>query len=172
MSERDEIRQAREQVDRARVLQVGGRPEEAVGILDGLLAEQPDHAGALLLKADLLVESREGERALALYRRAVAAAPASSEALNGLARGLHALGRDAEALEAAEAARRILGEGDNFRQTAPVYLTTVWCLRELGRLREALAVAEEGLVRCPDGVLAQWASVVEEELAEAEKEGC
>lgn len=166
------MKDAQGRLDRARVLQVGGRPQEALGVLDGLLGEHPDHPGALILKADLLMESREGEQALALYRRAAEVAPGSSEALNGLARGLHALGRDAEALEVAEAARRILGDGDNFRQTAPVYLTAVWCLRELGRLPEALALAEEGLVRCPDGVLAQWASVVEEELAEAEKERC
>jgi tetratricopeptide (TPR) repeat protein len=172
MSEQDASQGARERLDRARILLAGGRAEEASELVDHLLKEQPDHLGVLLLKADLLLEAREGEGALALYRRAVAVAPGSSEALNGLARGLHALGRDVEALDFAEAARRLLGEGDNFRQTAPVYLTTVWCLRELRRLREALAVAEEGLARCPDGILAHWASEVEEELAEAEKERC
>jgi hypothetical protein len=33
-------------------------------------------------------------------------------------------------------------------------------------------VAEEGLARIPDAILAQWAATVEEELAEAEKEQC
>ena len=60
----------------------------------------------------------------------------------------------------------------NDRQAAPVYLTLVWCLRETRRLREALAAAEEGLRRTPDAVLAEWAGVVEQELAEAEKERC
>ena len=66
----------------------------------------------------------------------------------------------------------MLGEGDNFAQTAAVYLTLVWCLREMRRYREAIAVAEEGLARMPDAVLAQWATRIEEELVEAEKERC
>ena len=58
------------------------------------------------------------------------------------------------------------------RHVGPVYLTLLWCLREKRQLKEALAVAEEGLGRCYDSVLAQWASTVEEELAEAERERC
>ena len=57
-------------------------------------------------------------------------------------------------------------------QAAPVYLTLVWCLRELRRLREAVAMAEEGLARTPDVLLAEWANQVEEELARAERERC
>lgn len=140
--------------------------------LDALLAEEPQHLPAMLLKAGLLLGGREEGAALALYRSAVDIAPRSAEALNGLARCLHAQGSDAEALEAAESARSLLGEGDNFRHVAPVYLTIVWCLREQRRFRDALAAADEGLARCPDAILAQWASVVEEELAEAEKEEC
>jgi hypothetical protein len=48
----------------------------------------------------------------------------------------------------------------------------VWCLRARRLLREALAAAEEGLARSPDGPLLQWASAVEEELQEAERERC
>jgi hypothetical protein len=92
--------------------------------------------------------------------------------LNALARCLHVQGRDAEALPAVERARDLLKEGDNFHQTSAVYLTLVWCLRELRRYPEAVAAAEEGLLRCPDAVLAQWATVVEEELAEAESTEC
>ena len=33
-------------------------------------------------------------------------------------------------------------------------------------------MAEQGLARIPDAILAQWAATVEEELAEASKEGC
>ena len=43
---------------------------------------------------------------------------------------------------------------------------------DLLQLEHFLAVAEEGLTRCPDAILAQWASLVEEELAESEKEEC
>jgi tetratricopeptide (TPR) repeat protein len=159
-------------LDRARALLVSGRRDEATAVLDEVLAAEPAHLGALQLKAGLLLEDREGEEALVVYETAARAWPRSAEAWNGLARGLHALGRDHEALAAAESARGLLGEGDNRRQTAPVYLTLVWCLRELRRFKEALAVAEEGLAAIPDAVLAQYASLVEQELAEAEKEEC
>jgi hypothetical protein len=48
----------------------------------------------------------------------------------------------------------------------------VWCLREKRRFREAIAVAEEGLRRAPDAILAQWATQVQDELMAAEKERC
>src|SRR5262249_11021064 len=153
--------------EEARLLAARGDVSEAAGALDAILATHPEHVGALLLRARLLLEDREGEAALALCRRAVGVAPRSAEALNAVARVLHALGRDADALETALAARGLLREGDNYRETAPVYLTLVWCLREMRRFREALDMAEEGLARTPDAILAQWASTVEEELAEA-----
>jgi tetratricopeptide (TPR) repeat protein len=158
--------------ERARFLAVSGHGEETVAALDELLAAEPDHLGALQLKAGLLLEARDGEAALALYERAARAWPRSAEAWNGLARGLHALGRDRPALDAAQEARRLLGEADNFRHAAPVYLTLVWCLRELRLFKEALGVAEEGLAAISDAVLAQYASLVEQEMAEAEKEEC
>jgi tetratricopeptide (TPR) repeat protein len=158
--------------DRAQLLAARGSVDEALTAVDTLLAEDPGHVPALLLKAGLLLDARDGDAALSLFERAAAAEPRSAEARNGVARCLHALGRDDEALASAESARRLLGEGDNFRFAAPVYLTIVWCLREKRRFREALAAADEGLARCPDAILAQWASLVEEELAEAEKEEC
>jgi tetratricopeptide (TPR) repeat protein len=159
-------------LERARFLAVSGRGEEAHAALDDVLAADPDHLAALELKAGLLLETRDGEAALVLYERAARVWPRSAEAWNGLARGLHALGRDLPALAAAQEARRLLGEADNFRHAAPVYLTLVWCLRELRLFKEALAVAEEGLAVIPDAVLAQYASLVEQELADAEKERC
>jgi tetratricopeptide (TPR) repeat protein len=159
-------------VDRARALAATGHGEQAAEILDRILAGEPDHPGALLARAALHGEDREWDVALALLERAAAAAPRSAEALNALARCLHSLGRDDEALEHARAARDLLHEGDNFVQTAAVYLTLVWCLREKRRYREAIALAEEGLERMPDGVLAEWARQLEEDLAEAEKEEC
>jgi tetratricopeptide (TPR) repeat protein len=158
--------------DRARLLAARGSPEQALPALDDLLAESPEHVGALLLKAALLGESRDADEALPLCERAVALAGGSAEAWNALARCLHALGRDDDAIAAAERARLLLGEGDNGRFVGPVYLTLLWCLREKRRYLEALAAAEEGLSRCSDAVLAQWASVVEEELAVAQKEEC
>jgi len=154
------------------MLAARGGTEEALEAVDAVLAGDPDNGGALLLKARLLLESREDQQALRVYGRAAELLPGSSEVLDGLARCLHALGRDDEALVVATRARERLDEGDNFRHAGAVYLTLVWCLRERRRLREALAVAEEGLARCPDAILAQWASLVEEELAASEKEEC
>ena len=158
--------------DRARSLAASGRRDEALLALDAILAADPDHLGALHLKAELLLEDRRHEDAMLLYERGTRAWPRFAEAWNGLARHLHALGRDHEALRAAEEARRLLPEGENFRHAASVYLTLVWCLRERRLFREALAAAEEGLATTPDAVLAQYASLVEEELTEAEKEEC
>lgn len=156
----------------ARLLAARGRSAEASQALDRLLEDEPAHVPALLLKAQLRLDAREGQDALSFYERARRAAPASAETWNGLARCLHALGRDEEALDAGRQALSLLGEGDNFRHAASVYLTLVWCLREMRHYQEALDLASEGLERCPDAILAQWASLVEEELAESQKEEC
>jgi Tfp pilus assembly protein PilF len=156
----------------AQMLLARGDLGPARAALEKVLDREPSNPEALLLRAHALLQNREEQHALEAYERAVRAAPRSAEALNGLARCFHALARDEDALVAARSALDLLDEGDNFRQSGPVYLTLVWCLREMHRLREALTTAEEGLARTPDAVLAQWASVVEEELAEAEKERC
>ena len=156
----------------AQLLASRGQTGEAHLRLDAMLAAQPEHLGALLLKARLLLEARRDHDALALLDRAVSAWPRSAQALDARARCLHALGRDEEALAHAREARALLGEGDNFRHAGSVYLTMVWCLREMRRYREALEVAEEGLRRTPDAVLAQWASQVEEDIVRAERERC
>jgi tetratricopeptide (TPR) repeat protein len=163
---------AAETFTHAQLLASRGDTPEAHRALDALLAQEPVHLGGLLLKTQLLLEARRDEQALALVGRAVTAWPRSSAALDARARCLHALGRDEEALADARAAAALLGEGDNFRHAGSVYLTMVWCLRELRRYREALEVAEEGLRRTPDAVLAQWASQVEDDLAHAERERC
>lgn len=159
-------------LENAHVLAALGDTRGALAALDELLREEPEHVSALLLRAELHLESREGEVALALYERVVGLAPESAEAWNGLARCLHALARHEEALSAAERARALLAKGDNYRHASAVDLTLVWCLRELRRYKEALAVAEQGLERCPDAILAQWAEEIEDELAEAERERC
>lgn len=156
----------------AQLLVSKGETQEAHRSLDALLAAAPTHLGALLLKARLLLEARRDQEALSVLDGAGAAWPRSAQALDARARCLHALGRDEEALAQARAARVLLNEGDNFRHAGSVYLTMVWCLRELRRYREALEVAEEGLRRTPDAVLAQWAAQVEEDVARAERERC
>jgi tetratricopeptide (TPR) repeat protein len=159
-------------VDDARVLVARGLLDEGLASLDHILDGDSRNVEALLLKAGVLFEWRREEEALALYRAAAALAPESAEALNSLARALHALGHDQEALAVAQSAHATLALDDNFRHAASVYLTLVWCLRDLRLLREAVAMAEEGLLRAPDAILAQWATVVEEELEQSEPERC
>jgi tetratricopeptide (TPR) repeat protein len=159
-------------IESARTLAALGRSEEARATLRAILECDPAHADALVLWGEMLLQDGRPERALAAASQAAAAQPGSAEARNLEARALHALGRDDEALASARAAEALLVRPENFRQVAPVYLTLVWCLRGLRRFREALEAAESGLRRTPDAVLAEWASVVEQELAEAEQERC
>src|SRR5438552_10851381 len=100
-----------------------GETREAHRCLDTLLAGEPAHLGALLLKARLLLEARADDDALVFLDRAVAAWPRSAQALDARARCLHALGRDEEALAHAREARARLGGGDNFRHAGAVDLT-------------------------------------------------
>ena len=157
---------------RARTLAGMGRDEEARAAVEAILAEDPRHLGALLLKAWLRAEERDWQGSLAVTEEAAALWPRSAEAQNALARCLHAIGHDDEALARAEQARALLDEPGNDLQAAAVYLNLVWCLREKRRFREAIAAAEEGLRRAPDAVLAQWATQVQDELVAAEKERC
>lgn len=159
-------------VERARMLAAEGELTAALRILEALLEREPEGQQALLLKGGVLLQLREEEGALACLEHAASLAPESAEAQNGLARCLHAMGRNEEALARALVARELLKRPENFAQTAPVYLTLVWVHRDERRFREALQAAEQGLALCADAVLAQWASVVEEELEEAEQERC
>jgi len=158
--------------ERVRLLIGMGRLDEAAPLLEELQAKDPTHLGALLVRGGLRSEDRDFPGALVFYEEAARLWPRSAEAHNAVARCLHALGRDREALPHAQTARGLLREGDNFTQTAAVYLTLVWCHRELREFREAVTAAEEGLALAPDAILAQWASQVEMEMMEAEKEEC
>jgi len=159
-------------LEEARYMALGGEARAALTALEEILSEEPEHVDALLLKARLLLEIRDGEGALELSRLATRLRPGSAEASNGLARCLHKLGRNEEALREAGRARACLENEPSSLHVGPVYLTLVWCFREKRMFKEALEVAEEGLARCYDSVLAQWASTVEEELADAERERC
>ncbi|HEX6738640.1 MAG TPA: hypothetical protein VF310_10225 [Vicinamibacteria bacterium] len=161
-----------EELARARGLALQGRHQAALTLVDTVVDEWPDHVPAVRLKAELLAKAGAAEAALALYERAASLAPRSVDALNDWARALHELGRNEEALVPAEQARALLADPAQAVQAPAVYLTLLWCYRELRRYKEALAAAEEGLARTPDAVLTEWATVVEQELAHAERERC
>jgi len=159
-------------VAEARVLAARGERPAALAALGRLLEQDPDDVGALVLRGRLLLDERDPGAARRDLERAVALAPDSAEALNGLARCRLAAGAHVEAAELASRARDRLELLDNYIQTGPVYLTLVWCLREQRLYREALEMVEEGMRRCDDALLAEWAATLEDELAEAERERC
>jgi tetratricopeptide (TPR) repeat protein len=164
--------QAGADLTRAQLLAAEGELSAALQHVDSLLEREPDALPALLLKGSVQLQLRQEEAAIRSFERATALAPESAEARNGLARCQHSVGRDDLALQTAQQARELLARPENYAQIAPVYLTLVWVHREQRRFREALDVAEQGLALCPDAVLAQWASVVEEELEAAQQERC
>jgi tetratricopeptide (TPR) repeat protein len=137
-----------------------------------VLATDPEQPEALLVRAEALQALQREPEAEAALRRAIELDADSSAAWNALARLLHATGRDGEALAAAEAAHRRLGLAQNARHASAVALTLLWIHREARRYREAIACAEEGLARCPDAVLAQWATDVQREWDAADKDRC
>jgi len=162
-----------DRVKEARLLSATGRPEEALAVAEEVLDQEPERLDALLLKAQILHEQGADQSALALYERAVRLAPLSPQAWNDRARCLHALAQDDEALAAARRARALLDDdAAHARLFAAVSLTLIWCLREKRLFREALAAAEECLLRAPDAVVAEWAGQIEQELEESERERC
>lgn len=156
----------------ARFLALTGQAEQAWVVTQGLLRDDPDCLPALLLAGELLDHGRQPEQALAHFERACRVAPDSAAAWNARAAELRALCRAAEALAAAEQARSLLALEQNRGESAPAHLTLLLCLRDLRRYREALAVAEEGLARTPDAVLAEWADTLQQEWEQAERERC
>jgi tetratricopeptide (TPR) repeat protein len=155
-----------------RLLAHQGQADQALRLVLELLAEHPRHLAGLLQLGQLLDERHEPLLALERYEQATRLVPSSAAAWNARARQLRALGRGAEALSAATRARELLALDENFAEAGPAYLTLLLCLRDEHRYPEALALAEEGLSRTSDAVLAEWASQVEQELAQAEQERC
>jgi tetratricopeptide (TPR) repeat protein len=157
---------------RARSLTAAGRAAEALALTRALVASAPDDPEALSAHAEALLGAEGPEPALSVYTRAAALAPEHPAGFAGWARCLHDLGRTAEAVAPARRAVSLALSTDDLRALPAAALTLVLCLRELRRYREALAAAEEALARVPDAVLGEWASEIEREWAEAERERC
>lgn len=155
-------------LDQARLLLAQGAAAEATRLLR---ACPPDRASTLL-KAEAALMLRDEAGALDLYTEALRQWPDSVQVWSAYAHALQTLERYEEGLAASERARSLLTSSPGSALAAPVYLALVLCLRGLRRYREALAAAEEGLSRIPDAVLAEWASTIEDEWHEAERDRC
>jgi tetratricopeptide (TPR) repeat protein len=81
----------------ARCRRAAGTLESARATLQPLLDEQPDHAGACLLRGQLAADADQLEEGLAWLRRAAAGAPHDVETNYALAQVLRRLGRPADA---------------------------------------------------------------------------
>lgn len=75
-----------------------GRGNEAAAIYDRVLAERPDHAGALHLKGVLAIQAGDFERAIALIEQSVAIDPSHGLALANLGVAYRSLNRFDEAI--------------------------------------------------------------------------
>jgi Flp pilus assembly protein TadD len=96
---RADPRDAAARLGLARCQRALGSPEAALATLQPLLDEQPDHAGACLLRGELAQDADRPEEALAWLRRAAVRAPHDPETNHALALALRRLDRPDEAEE-------------------------------------------------------------------------
>jgi tetratricopeptide (TPR) repeat protein len=89
----------RVQVDLARCRDGQGRRDEAIRLVDAVLAQRPHYARALALRGHLAVEGEEYAAAEAWLRPAVAAGPGDAQARYDLVRCLRYRGKEDEAQE-------------------------------------------------------------------------
>lgn len=118
---------------------------------------QPPTIADVLRQADALLRAGTPDRAVAVYRTALLADPDHREALHGLARGLRALSRAAEA-------DAVLRAALERHPTAPeLHATRAELLSDWGRLDDAAAAAEQaaGLSRGDPGTAALLAGILD-----------
>lgn len=118
---------------------------------------QPPTITDVLRQAEALLRVGEPDRAVAVYRTALLADPDRREALHGLARGLRALSRAAEA-------DAVLRAALERHPTAPeLHATRARLLADWGRLDDAATAAEQaaGLSRGDPGTAALLAGLLD-----------
>src|SRR5262249_44817678 len=122
------------------------RWSDTMGCLDRLLAQQPAHVPALILRGKGWEGLRNPEKALESYQQAVDLDPESGEAQLGLAETLNRLGRPREAVSRYEFVRQ-RESGD-----ATVLLGLARCHFDSAELAEAEQLLDALLARQPDHV--------------------
>jgi len=140
----DEPRQRRETFERAIALHQRGRLAEAGAAYEALLADRPDHAGALHYLGTVALQTGAPERAVGLIRRSLERTPDDAEAWDHLGLALREIGRDEEA---AASLRRAL----DLRPDAPAAWSNLAAvLLDLGAPEEAAAAARRALDLSPE----------------------
>jgi tetratricopeptide (TPR) repeat protein len=136
----------------ALALAANGRPQEALAVIDPLVARDPDNADLLNTQAIVLETADQGERALATFRRICELQPSSAIHAYNLGRALSNRGDSAGSLIELERTLAIDPEHRNARAT----LAEV--LRRVGRTDEAVTHLRQLLRRDPDDVKA-WSAL-------------
>ena len=121
-----------------------GRRQEAIGLLDAALRENPDFPEALCMGGYILGELGKSEAALQFYRRAISLRRDLPAAWSNSGKLLFELGRFVEALDAFEAALALQPDDPD------LWNSRAGALRQLGRLDELAAAAREALRLRPD----------------------
>ncbi len=125
-----------------------GRVAEADGILQGVLAAWPQHAGALHLLGVIAHAQGRYEAAVDLIRRAIVLRPDLAEAHCNLGSALKEMGQLEEAIAAY---RRAIA----LRAKYPIALSNLGvALKDAGRLDGAIAVYREAIALSPDDAAA------------------
>lgn len=125
---------------------------EANDCINVALSLRPNHAGAWLLKSQVLSSLEDDFAALAAAEMALRRAPKNAEAHYVRATVLADLERYPEALKSIERAFRHISEDDEWL-VEDLFYEKAALFDALDRSDEALATFEAGLLRCPGSAL-------------------
>lgn len=129
-------------------LDLGQRhPDQAIGRLDGVIAQFPRDPELRNLRGEVLASLKRTDAAIATFREAVALAPSWTPPYRGMSAAYAAVGRNEDAIKTLQA-------GIKVSNGAPLLITDLAGLYErLGRIDEAMAQYDEVLKRDPDSAV-------------------
>jgi len=139
-------------VDRARDLIEQSQYEQAIQTLEPLLAERPDHLGALSLMGIAQLETGEPEGALSAFERVLASGEEMPEAELGRGEASLALDDPATAIEAFRGAVRTARGDQSILSEA--YRGLGLCYRRRGDFDKAVRELRKAVAENPDDALA------------------
>lgn len=143
----------RDQVAQARTLVVQGNPAAAAEVLEALLADRPDHLGALNLLGAARLMLGEPTLAELTFTRALAERSSDPEALVGLGQALVEQARWQDAVP--PLARSIEVAGGERALLADAYLALGRAWRGLGELDKAIRELRKAVAEAPDDAVAR-----------------
>ncbi|MBK9035076.1 MAG: dynamin family protein [Myxococcales bacterium] len=143
----------RDQLDAARDLALAGDHAGAAELLEALLADRPDHAGALLALGELELVRGKDDRAAAAFAKALTVRTGDAQALIGHGRALVGLGQLADATLLL--GRGVDAAGGDRALLAAAYLALGQAWRGLGEPDKAVRDLRKAVAEAPDDPLAR-----------------